>query len=658
MQSVAYLGSLKKLYAAELATISTSQPSAQTSNSSISEVPPTGPKIPVTSFGNEVISKMIAYTASDGKEYLLLAGQSGGRVIRLNPTTKQSLDVATGLNQPTALVLAPATGDLLVAEADKISTVPKNLLEAGISAKDGGKDTTSLLTLLPNPAPHAVTLSPVSGATGIAVDGCTGDIYFSESRTQSIRKRIRRTGQIVTVVPGLINHGHLLGLHRSGVSCPFSIHLLAIERGLDRILQIIPGESLVTPWIPAQAATDLIFLPKGSPLSSVDGVLISEAGGQLSSQLSVVKVPNLHKVETTTLPTREKCLGDIVFADPKLEAVVRSELKIGPQTLITCEMAGSLKSLDARNKGISNLSGLESFSNLRKLMLEDNAIRDIRPLSALTCLTYLSLGSYPNSKASNFISDVSPLAGLTTLTLLKVSSNSVSDVRPLSRLTNLVYLGLSGNSISDISPLSKLTKLLHLHLSQNRITDVTPLAGLTGLTTLWLDFNSISNIGPLSRLADLTELVLIANLVSDIRPLSGLVRLSTLNLSKNQVSDLTPLSRLTGLAELYLLNNSITDIRSLSTLTRLSTLILQNNLISDITPLAGLTILATLDLSSNLVTDIRPLVANSGFRTGDSIDLRFNNLTLVNCSDLKTLVARGVAVAFSPQKNNQLLTCP
>ncbi|HEV8132694.1 MAG TPA: leucine-rich repeat domain-containing protein [Acidobacteriota bacterium] len=658
VQSVAYLGSLKKLYSAELAAVSASQPSAQTTNSNIFEVPSTGPKVPVSSFGNEVIAKMIPYRAADSKEYLLLAGQASGRIIRLNPGTKESINVVTGLNQPTAMVLAPATGDLLVAEADKISVVSKNLLETGITTKDGAREEAYWAAPVPSdPSPRAATLSPASGATGIAVDGCTGDVYFSESRTGLIRKRIRRTGQIVTVASGLNNHGHLLGIHRSGVSCPFSLHLLVIERGLDRILMVVPGESLTTPWIPAQAATDLIFLPKGSPLSNTDGVLISEATSQLSSQLSVVKTPNVHKSEATTLPIREKCLGDIVFADLNLEAAVRSELKIGPQNMINCEMAGSLKSLDARNKGISNLSGLESFSNLRKLMLEDNAIRDIRPLSALTCLSYLSLGSYPSSKASNFISDLGPLAGLTTLTLLKVTSNSVSDVRPLSRLSNLIYLGLSGNSVSDLSPLSKLTKLLRLHLSENRVTDVTPLAGLTGLTTLWLDSNSISDIGPLSRLTDLTELVLIANRISDIRPLSALMRLSTLNLSKNQVSDVTPLSRLTGLVELRLLNNSINDLRSLSTLNRLSTLDLQNNLISDITPLAGLTSLVTLDLSSNGVSDIRPLVANLGLGRGDFVDLKFNSLTAASCPDLKTLVNRGVAVGFSPQKSGSL-TCP
>ena len=65
---------------------------------------------------------------------------------------------------------------------------------------------------------------------------------------------------------------------------------------------------------------------------------------------------------------------------------------------------------------------------------------------ALTSLPWLMLGN-------NQISDLSPLSGLTSLTRLWLNLNQISDIGPLSGLTSLGYLELSLNQISDIGPL-------------------------------------------------------------------------------------------------------------------------------------------------------------------------------------------------------------
>ncbi|MBE9118350.1 leucine-rich repeat domain-containing protein [Lusitaniella coriacea LEGE 07157] len=76
--------------------------------------------------------------------------------------------------------------------------------------------------------------------------------------------------------------------------------------------------------------------------------------------------------------------------------------------------------------------------SLRELNLRDRGISDLRPLSSFT--------------------------NLTTLLLLK---NKIADVSPLANLRNLTQLNLSGNQIVDITPLSGLTQLRELFLMTN-----------------------------------------------------------------------------------------------------------------------------------------------------------------------------------------------
>ena len=218
----------------------------------------------------------------------------------------------------------------------------------------------------------------------------------------------------------------------------------------------------------------------------------------------------------------------VVIPDANLRAVIADSLgKASSETITSSEMA-TLTRLDASNKGVQDLVGLEFTTNLTTLDLGSEKVN----------------GKYVNSNA---ISDLSPLSNLTSLRTLSLHDNSISDVSPLSGLTNLIMLNLYDNSISDVSSLSGLTRLKVLMLSKNSISDVSSLSNLTRLRTLMLQRNNIS----------------------DVSPLSDLTGLSLLQLAHNNISDVSPLSRLTGLKHLYLYNNSISDLAPLVANTRL-----------------------------------------------------------------------------------------
>ena len=364
--------------------------------------------------------------------------------------------------------------------------------------------------------------------------------------------------------------------------------------------------------------------------------------------------------------------GEVDIPDAGLRAAVEEALgKLGkpPGAPIVRYQMASLGSLNARNRGIGSLVGLECATALIELELINNSISDVSPLAGLTALELLGLDGNEISDVSplvgltalkrlglsvNSISDVSPLSGLTELQSLNLEQNSISDASPLAGLTALEALSFGDNQISDISPLSGLTALealflgnFHIsNLPNNEITDISPLAGLTALRELLLNNNRILDVSPLSGLTALERLHLNDNRISDISPLSGLTALEQLFLGGNQISGISPLSGLTALKLLYLGSNRMVNVSPLSGLTALERLHLNDNRISDISPLAGLTALEHLSLFGNRISNLGPLVSNAGLDDGDTLYLWDNPARGDRaCSHVQALQRRGVTVS-------------
>ncbi|TAE66346.1 MAG: GTP-binding protein, partial [Bacteroidetes bacterium] len=160
---------------------------------------------------------------------------------------------------------------------------------------------------------------------------------------------------------------------------------------------------------------------------------------------------------------------------------------------------------------------------------------------------------------NNQISDISALQSLTNLTELVLSNNQISDISALQSLTNLTELVLSSNQISGFAFLQSLTNLTWLSLSDNQISDISFLKSLKNLTHLYLSDNQISDFAFLQSLKNLTQLNLSGNQISDITFLQSLINLTYLRLSSNQISDITSLQFLTKLKYLELQSNPFLD---------------------------------------------------------------------------------------------------
>ena len=138
--------------------------------------------------------------------------------------------------------------------------------------------------------------------------------------------------------------------------------------------------------------------------------------------------------------------------DPNLRAALENALNKPSSDPITASEMETLTNLRTPNANISDLTGLESATNLTELSLYRNNISNISPLAGLNNLTELRLWD-------NNISNVSPLAGLNKLTWLLLRNNSITDISPLTELNQLTELSLESNSISDILPLVENTGL-------------------------------------------------------------------------------------------------------------------------------------------------------------------------------------------------------
>ncbi|MEJ2079974.1 MAG: leucine-rich repeat domain-containing protein [Acidobacteriota bacterium] len=538
LQSVVYMQSLQRLYEVELSSLGTlaagvsaAQTTAASNQSELFQVQPPNVKTSVQQYIDDIV-KLISYPASNGKEYMLLLGQTSGQLIRLEPISGQSRIVYTGLNQPTSMALDAATGSVLVAESDRITQIARSFIESGLSSTSATSGQAA-----PDSAASLSTVASIAGATGLAIDRCTGEIYFSIASEGVIKAYDPATGTLRTLVSGLASPGQLLALYREGVPCPERTQLLVAEVGVGRITLVAPSLGSVVSWISAPGVRDLSFIPPDNPFnlatSVAYGLFFDQAG-----KISIVDVGDQYGTEP---PVEEHpvCESQVTFEDANLEAPV------------TCTAAASLTTLDASGRNIHRVGGLEFFVNLEALDLSHNFIKSIAPVGSLTQLRELD-ASY------NLITSPGLSANLTRLSTLDLSYNLIED---LSTLINL-DIGSPGSPARVRARMAQaLPALSELNLAFNAISELSPLSSLTSLTVLNLSGNfTIEDLTALSTLTNLQQLLVQWNLIRDLTPLSTLGALQLLDLRYNRVSLISPLLDNPGIGDgdrIFLANNPL-----------------------------------------------------------------------------------------------------
>ena len=163
----------------------------------------------------------------------------------------------------------------------------------------------------------------------------------------------------------------------------------------------------------------------------------------------------------------------------------------------------AVKSLNIEGKNLTDISGIEYFTNLTSLDCGNNQLTAL-PVEKLTKLTELScfdnqLTALPVENLTNLIrlscsyNQLTALlvGNLTQLTSLRCSNNQLTAL-PVENLTNLTSLSCSNNQLTAL-PVENLTNLTSLSCSNNQLTELL-VDGLTNLNTLACRGNHLTEL--------------------------------------------------------------------------------------------------------------------------------------------------------------------
>ena len=342
----------------------------------------------------------------------------------------------------------------------------------------------------------------------------------------------------------------------------------------------------------------------------------------------------------------------ITFADKNLYDSIKKQLSAqkmsynGNDVDKTIEISTNdvekIKEIDLSTSTISNLSGLESFTNLTTINLSKNTIAVANPLKQLSKLENLNISENPiNTEILSTISE------LTTLRQLNVANTQMNgdQLDYLKNLNNLETLILASNNISAVEKISGLKSISKLDISVNTsFTDFGQITSFENLRELNVSGTGITTFGGIKNLTNLEKLYAADNkeitTTTGINPLFETQRvtkvdsdtgkqvtvtepflnnLTVLNLSSIGITGKRPsitfsnIGKLTTLQELHLASNDINNISGVTNLTKLNYLDLKYN------KLTTSSIQALIQKKNNEVVQENTLLA-------EKIDLRGNEI--------------------------------
>lgn len=227
----------------------------------------------------------------------------------------------------------------------------------------------------------------------------------------------------------------------------------------------------------------------------------------------------------------------------------------------------SIKKLDLSKNNISEVSDLVLFKNLESLIITENSITDLSPISKLVKLKELRAGNDPfisddekrNRKGKNHFNDYSFMEDLTNLTHVEFTD---TDISPLENCQELYKAYFYDCPIKEIDVCYKLPKLCGLAINETLVSDISALEFKDDFVYLDGHGSQIYDISPIKNMRKMNYLTLAGTCVKDISPLLKMQVMKWLTLEVgdyldfNQLYEILP--RLKGLNTVALNNCNFT----------------------------------------------------------------------------------------------------
>ncbi|KND02272.1 uncharacterized protein SPPG_09058 [Spizellomyces punctatus DAOM BR117] len=220
------------------------------------------------------------------------------------------------------------------------------------------------------------------------------------------------------------------------------------------------------------------------------------------------------------------------------------------------EAAPKIRHVILDNNMLSDVRGLEGLKDLRSLSLQGNHY------------TTLDLGWFTELRslnaANNDLSEISHISACAHLHVLDLSHNPLKSLEFLSSAKSMHVLVLRNTQLVELGHLEALRQLLYLDVSQNRlhnptlesISDCKLLQYLSLSENVYTEFPRIPN-------NMLCELDVHHNNIRNLNIAKWSPRLRIINLSDNHVKYIEPLAMAPFLQELNLANNYLADFTSI-----------------------------------------------------------------------------------------------
>ena len=209
----------------------------------------------------------------------------------------------------------------------------------------------------------------------------------------------------------------------------------------------------------------------------------------------------------------------------------------------------SITKLDLSKKSLTEVSDLRQFGNLETLILTENCLVDLSPISELTSLKELRAGNDPflsdkekaARKGKNHFEDYSFLKKLTNLTHVCFTDTDIDNIEFVRKLPNLLEFWAYSNPIKDISPLEYCRKLYKVYFFNCPITDISVCERLPELCGIAINCTGVSDLTPIKNHVDFTYLDAHDAKVFDLSPIKDMRKMIYLTLENNHITDITPL---------------------------------------------------------------------------------------------------------------------
>ncbi len=260
--AVAYFENVKRFFIAEQQVLAgapeTDETYAASTNARILRQYEDGKRETFLEFAGESLGKMLPYVDSKNQNWLLVAGTTSGRIIRINLETKQQTVIAEGLNKPNSMAL-DSGGDLLVAAEDGVQVISRSKFDA----TQGGPLPLRARTLAAAPFRRAIDLA---STRGVAVDSCSGAVYVTTA-DGTLWEYIGKNKRDVLLGDKMTDPNEIFPLYLDGeTKCQEALILLICES--KGIAIVVPSESSGIEFVSDEDfPRDLEFFPGKSPFS-------------------------------------------------------------------------------------------------------------------------------------------------------------------------------------------------------------------------------------------------------------------------------------------------------------------------------------------------------------------------------------------------------